>query len=125
MTAPNHPTFISLATHFTHFSEVGFPRGIPQPASAWTELLKGVTNREAAVVTQAYAYLQGKPVDEIALQTPAKLGLAFAGFVAKSPEDKAYLKKLVDYKSMIEHIAELTLECVNEFGNPYQNHSES
>lgn len=120
MTVPNHPVFISLATHFAHFSEVGFPRGIPQPVGIWTELLRNLTNREAQVVTLAYGYLQGKPIDETALQIPEKLFQALASFTAKSPEDKAYLQKLVDYKNMIEHIAELTRECIKDLGNPYQ-----
>ncbi len=118
---PIHPTFDLLIQTFKVFSAVEFPRGIPQPAIAWKDLIQGLTHYESLVIARAQDYLNGKVITRHELKSHPEFDKAIAAFLIRSPEDDVYRLKFLDYKKQIEGLAHILEDCVDEFGNPYKN----
>jgi hypothetical protein len=118
---PIHPNFDLLIQTFKAFSTVEFPRGIPQPALAWKDLIQGLTHYESLVIARAQDYLNGKTISLNELKANPEFDKAIATFHIRSPEDDMYRLKFLDYKKQIQAIAHTVEDCVTEFGNPYKN----
>lgn len=115
---PIHPTLDSLIQRFKKFSTEGFPRGIPQPAVNWREILQGLTRYESTVVPQVYEYLTGQKADLSNLSCPEALKLNMQGFKLSSVEESDFLNKLIGYRNQIDALVFALEDCVNELGNP-------
>lgn len=115
---PIHPTLDQLIQSYKKFSQIEFPRGIPQPAANWKELLQGMTQYEALIIQRAQEYLSGAAIQISDLAPSNKVAQALAALKIRTPEDDVYLKKIHAYKNQIEDIAHLIEDCAAELGNP-------
>jgi hypothetical protein len=116
---PIHPTFDALIQAFKKFSQISFPRGIPQPALAWKDLIQGLTYYESLVVQRAQEYMSAKKITLPELKPMPAFNQAITAFKIRSAEDSDYMQKYVEYKNQIEAISHLLEDCVDQLGNPY------
>ena len=118
--SPIHPLLASLIAGYKNFSQVPFPRGLPEPITPWRPLLQAVTQFEAQCIPEIHNYLNGEAADLNKTRTPAQLKSHLNGFATQTPVEQGYLQKLKDYLKDLEQLCTNLQSCATELGNPCQ-----
>lgn len=114
---PIHPTLDQLIQKFKQFSQVTFPRGIPD-LKQWAPLVKGLTTYERFVIEQAQIYMSGQAVDTTKLKCDKIFLQTLQSFATNSLADSNYMKNFLTYKNDIDILVNLIEDCIEELGNP-------